>query len=74
MAGSCTRSKPERVRGHAATLDTDAFGPVLERLEAAGLPVLAGLAALDGFRHAEFRQRGRGRRFRIVCSIGCVRQ
>ena len=34
--------------------DTEAFAPVLDRLEAAGLPVLAGLAALDGLRHAEF--------------------
>ena len=34
--------------------DVDAFGAVLDRLTSAGLPVLAGLAAIDGLRHAEF--------------------
>jgi len=34
--------------------DTEAFAPVLDRLASAGLPVLAGLAAFDGLRHAEF--------------------
>ena len=35
-------------------LDVDAFEPVLARLKATGLPVIAGLAALEGLRHAEF--------------------
>jgi len=34
--------------------DVAAFAPVLRRLQDAGLPVLAGLAALEGVRHAEF--------------------
>ena len=34
--------------------DVKDFEPVLEKLGAVGLPVLAGLAALDGLRHAEF--------------------
>jgi homocysteine S-methyltransferase len=34
--------------------DVDAFAPVLIRLQDTGLPVLAGLAALEGIRHAEF--------------------
>ena len=34
--------------------DVEAFAPVLDRLRAAGLPVIAGLAALEGLRHAEF--------------------
>jgi homocysteine S-methyltransferase len=34
--------------------DTAEFEPVAERLRNTGLPVLAGLAALDGLRHAEF--------------------
>jgi len=34
--------------------DVVAFGDVLDRLTATGLPVLAGLAAIDGLRHAEF--------------------
>ncbi|HEX5069537.1 MAG TPA: bifunctional homocysteine S-methyltransferase/methylenetetrahydrofolate reductase [Vicinamibacterales bacterium] len=34
--------------------DLDAFAPLLERLHGTGLPVLAGLAAIDGLRHAEF--------------------
>ena len=34
--------------------DVEAFEPVLARLAATGLPVLAGLAALEGLRHAEF--------------------
>ena len=34
--------------------DVDAFAPVLSRLRDMGLPVLAGLAALEGVRHAEF--------------------
>jgi methionine synthase I (cobalamin-dependent)/5,10-methylenetetrahydrofolate reductase len=33
--------------------DLEAFAPVLTRLTATGLPVLAGLAALTGLRHAE---------------------
>jgi len=33
--------------------DLSAFEPVLERLRTTGLPVLAGLAALEGLRHAE---------------------
>ena len=33
--------------------DLAAFEPVLERLRTIGLPVLAGLAALEGLRHAE---------------------
>ena len=35
-------------------LDVDAFDPFLRRLQDAGRPVLAGLAALEGVRHAEF--------------------
>jgi homocysteine S-methyltransferase len=35
-------------------LDLEAFAPVLERLRATGLPILAGVAALEGVRHAEF--------------------
>ncbi len=35
-------------------LDVDAFGPLLDRLRQTGLPVLAGVAALEGVRHAEF--------------------
>jgi len=34
--------------------DVDAFAPLLDRLQATGLPVVAGLAAIDGLRHAEF--------------------
>jgi homocysteine S-methyltransferase len=34
--------------------DVDAFGRVLDRLTDTGLPVVAGLAAIDGLRHAEF--------------------
>jgi 5,10-methylenetetrahydrofolate reductase len=34
--------------------DTEAFGSVLDRLTDTGLPVIAGLAAIDGLRHAEF--------------------
>jgi homocysteine S-methyltransferase len=34
--------------------DRDAFEAVLPRLEATGLPIIAGLAALDGVRQAEF--------------------
>ena len=34
--------------------DVEAFEPLLERLHATGLPILAGLAAVDGLRHAEF--------------------
>jgi homocysteine S-methyltransferase len=34
--------------------DVDAFAGVLDHLTATGLPVIAGLAALDGLRHAEF--------------------
>ncbi len=34
--------------------DMEAFGAALDRLNATGLPVLAGLAAIDGLRHAEF--------------------
>jgi homocysteine S-methyltransferase len=34
--------------------DVDAFGAVLDRLTSTGLPVIAGLAAIDGLRHAEF--------------------
>jgi homocysteine S-methyltransferase len=35
-------------------LDLGAFDSVLDRLEQAGLPILAGVAALEGLRHAEF--------------------
>jgi homocysteine S-methyltransferase len=35
-------------------LDVDAFAPVLERLTRVGLPVLAGVIALESVRHAEF--------------------
>jgi homocysteine S-methyltransferase len=35
-------------------LDLAAFNAVLPRLQSAGLPILAGLAALEGVRHAEF--------------------
>jgi homocysteine S-methyltransferase len=35
-------------------LDVEAFAPVLERLSRTGLPVLAGVAALESVRHAEF--------------------
>jgi homocysteine S-methyltransferase len=35
-------------------LDPEAFAPVLARLKATGLPVLAGVAALDSLRQAEF--------------------
>ena len=35
-------------------LDLDAFDAVLDRLKEAGLPILAGVAALEGLRHAEF--------------------
>jgi len=35
-------------------LDVTGFAPVLRRLQDTGLPVLAGLAALEGVRHAEF--------------------
>jgi homocysteine S-methyltransferase len=35
-------------------LDVDAFDACLGRLEAFGLPILAGVAALEGVRHAEF--------------------
>ncbi len=35
-------------------LDVEAFAPVLRRLQDAGLPVVAGVAALEGVRHAEF--------------------
>jgi len=34
--------------------DVQAFGGVLGRLTDTGLPVVAGLAAIDGLRHAEF--------------------
>jgi homocysteine S-methyltransferase len=34
--------------------DVEAFGPLLDRLRGTGLPILAGLAVLDGVRHAEF--------------------
>jgi len=34
--------------------DIEAFGPLLERLRGTGLPILAGLAVIDGLRHAEF--------------------
>ena len=34
--------------------DVDAFEPVLAKLAPTGLPVIAGLAALEGLRHAEF--------------------
>lgn len=34
--------------------DIEAFGGVLDRLASSGLPVVAGLAALEGLRHAEF--------------------
>jgi homocysteine S-methyltransferase len=34
--------------------DVEAVAPLLERLHATGLPILAGLAAIDGLRHAEF--------------------
>ena len=34
--------------------DVDAFAPVLEWLRGAGLPIIAGLAALESLRHAEF--------------------
>ena len=33
--------------------DLEAFAPVLDRIARTGLPILAGLAALDGLRHAE---------------------
>jgi homocysteine S-methyltransferase len=35
-------------------LDVEAFEPVLARLRAASVPIVAGVAALDGVRHAEF--------------------
>ncbi|HWB15250.1 MAG TPA: bifunctional homocysteine S-methyltransferase/methylenetetrahydrofolate reductase [Vicinamibacterales bacterium] len=35
-------------------LDVDAFEPVLARLRTAGVPIVAGVAALEGVRHAEF--------------------
>jgi homocysteine S-methyltransferase len=35
-------------------LDVQAFEPLLERVGRTGLPVLAGVAALEGVRHAEF--------------------
>jgi homocysteine S-methyltransferase len=35
-------------------LDPDGWDPVLRRLRDTGLPVLAGVAALEGLRHAEF--------------------
>jgi homocysteine S-methyltransferase len=35
-------------------LDPDAVGPVLGRLADTGVPILAGVAALEGLRHAEF--------------------
>jgi 5,10-methylenetetrahydrofolate reductase len=35
-------------------LDVAAFLPVLDRLRTLGLPVIAGVAALEGLRHAEF--------------------
>ncbi len=35
-------------------LDVAAFAPVLSRLQDSGLPVLAGVAALESVRHAEF--------------------
>jgi homocysteine S-methyltransferase len=35
-------------------LDVEAFAPVLRRLQDTGRPVLAGVAALEGVRHAEF--------------------
>ncbi|MEO7191625.1 MAG: bifunctional homocysteine S-methyltransferase/methylenetetrahydrofolate reductase [Vicinamibacterales bacterium] len=35
-------------------LDLEAFEPVLSRVQSTGLPVLAGVAALEGVRHAEF--------------------
>lgn len=35
-------------------LDLEAFDPLLERLRRTGLPVLVGIAALEGVRHAEF--------------------
>ena len=35
-------------------LDVEAFAPALERLTRTGLPVLAGVAALESVRHAEF--------------------
>jgi homocysteine S-methyltransferase len=34
--------------------DIEAFGAVLDRLTSTGLPVFAGVAAIDGLRHAEF--------------------
>jgi 5,10-methylenetetrahydrofolate reductase len=35
-------------------LDLDAFDRVLPRLKSTGLPILAGVVALEGVRHAEF--------------------
>jgi homocysteine S-methyltransferase len=35
-------------------LDVEAFEPVVTRLRAAGVPIVAGVAALEGVRHAEF--------------------
>jgi len=35
-------------------LDLEAFEPALRRMQATGLPVIAGVAALQGLRHAEF--------------------
>ena len=35
-------------------LDVDAFEPALRRMQQTSLPVLAGVAALQGLRHAEF--------------------
>ncbi len=35
-------------------LDVEAFEPALARLRDTGLPIVAGIAALDGVRHAEF--------------------
>src|SRR5262249_41360705 len=34
--------------------DTAAFEPILARLRETGLPILAGLSALEGLKHAEF--------------------
>jgi homocysteine S-methyltransferase len=34
--------------------DIETFDPLLERLRGTGLPILAGLAVIDGLRHAEF--------------------
>jgi len=37
-----------------AIFDLEAFEPVVERLRRTGLPILAGVAALESLRHAEF--------------------